>query len=387
MTKKKLITIAGSVILIAVVAGLVIPRVLGWNEEEVIAEVAPTVTVEKPQIRSIEQTSELIGTIEPDSIVYVTPLGSGEVTSINVQTGDVVTAGQLICVIDTKLVESSRISSETARVSYEEAKKNLDRYSVLYAAGDMAEADYQSLVDKVELARLQYENAKVAYNIQLESSQVTSPIAGRVESLDISVHDMVSTQTNLCVISGEGGKSVEFYVPERIVSGLSVGDNLTVEKDGTDKAATITEVNSMIDQASGLFKVKASIPDGNTLATGSSVKLNVVSSKAENVLSVPVDSIYYDGGDSFVYTYVNGTVKKVAVTVGIADDTYAEVKAGIAESDLIINTWTSELYDGSEVTLSDETEEKNQETQAQTADGQTEAETEGAAAETSVSAQ
>ena len=44
---------------------------------------------------------------------------------------------------------------ETARVSYEDAKSNLDRYSVLHAAGDMAEADFQKLADNVELARLQ----------------------------------------------------------------------------------------------------------------------------------------------------------------------------------------------------------------------------------------
>lgn len=384
MTKKKILTIAGSVALVAVIAGLVIPKVLGWNEEEIVAEVPPTVTVENPQIRTIELDSELIGTIEPDSIVYVTPLGSGEVTSVNVQTGDIVAAGQLLCVIDTKQVESSRIAADTARITYEDAKKNLDRYSVLYAAGDVAESDYQSLVDKVEMARLQYENAKVAYNIQLESSQVTAPIAGRIESLNISTHDMVSSQTNLCVISGEGGKSVEFYVSERIVNGLSVGESLKVEKNGVDKAATITEVNSMIDQTSGLFKVKASIPDGNTLATGTSVKLYVVSNKAENVLTVPVDSIYYDGGDSYVYTYADGAVKKVKVTEGLADDTYAEIKEGISESDQVINTWTSELYDGSEVTLSEETQ-TNQENQAE--DSQTEAETEGATAETSESVQ
>ncbi|MFR3730073.1 efflux RND transporter periplasmic adaptor subunit [Lacrimispora sp.] len=385
MTKKKIIKIAGSVIVIAVVAGLVVPRILGGNKEEIVAEVPPAVTVVKPENRTIELSSELIGTIEPDSIVYVTPLGSGEITSVNVQTGDMVTAGQLLCVIDTKQVESSRITAETARISYEEAKKNLDRYTVLYQAGDVAEADYQSLVDKVQLAKLQYDNAKIAYNIQLESSQVTAPIAGRVESFNVKVHDMVSPQTNLCVISGEGGKAVTFYVPERIVNGLKTGDSIRVEKNGTDRSATITEVSSMIDQASGLFKVKASVPDGNTLATGTSVKLYVISQRAENVLSVPVDSVYYEGGNPFVYTYVDGKLKKNAVTVGLADNNYTEIKEGIGADDQVVATWTSELYDGSVVTLTDETTDEKQAAEGTTSDAA--AETEGTLTETSGSAQ
>ncbi len=360
MTKKKIFIIVGAVVIVAAVAGLILPRVLKGKQEEIVAEVPPAVTVEKPETRTIELSNELIGTIEPDSIVHVTPLGAGEITSVGVKTGDLVSAGQLLCVIDTKQVESSRITSETARITYEDAKKNLDRYSVLYAAGDVAEADYQSLADKVEMARLQYENAKIAYKIQMESSQVTAPIAGRVESFNISVHDMVSPQTTLCVISGEGGKSLTFYVSERIVGGLKVGDSIRVEKNGTEHSAAITEVSTMIDQASGLFKVKASIPDGDTLATGTSVKLYVIAQRAENVLTVPVDSIYYEGGNPYIYTYADGSLKKNAVTVGLSDNEYSEIPSGITADDQVVTTWTSELYEGSKVTLAGGNEKESQ---------------------------
>lgn len=380
MTKKKVFIIAGAIVIIAALAGLIIPKVLGGNKEEFVADVPPVVTVENPQIRSIELTSDLIGTIEPSSIVHITPLGAGEVTAVNAQTGDMVTAGQLLCVIDTKQVESSRIMVETSRITYEDARKNLDRMTILYTAGDVAEADYQSLKDNVEMARLQYENAKIAYNIQMESSQVTAPIGGKIESLNISVHDMVSPQSVLCVISGEGGKAVTFYASERIVNGLKAGDSINVEKNGTGYEAAITEVNTMVDEASGLFKVKASIPEGDRLATGTSVKLTVISQKAADVLTVPVESVYYEGGDPFIYTYADGALKRNAVTVGLADVDYAEIQAGISAEDQVITTWTSELYDGSKVTLADVS---GVETQA--ADGASE--TEEAGAETSGSEQ
>ncbi|MEY8356020.1 efflux RND transporter periplasmic adaptor subunit [Lachnospiraceae bacterium 54-53] len=357
MTKKKIVIVSSTVLLSAVAAVFILTKFLSGNKEELVSEIPPAVTVEKPQTRTIELANELIGTIEPDSIVYITPLGSGEVTSVSIQAGDIVSAGQLLCVIDTKQVESSRITAETAKITYEDAKKNLDRYAVLYAAGDVAEADYQSLADKAEMARLQYENAKIAYNIQLESSQITAPITGHVESISVNVHDMVSPQTTICVISGEGGKAVTFYVTERIVSGLKAGDTITVEKSGTSHKATITEISTMLDKESGLFKVKASVPSGDTLATGTSVKLYVTYQKAENVLTVPVDSIYYQNGSSFIYTYKDGTLKQNPVTVGLADEQYIEVKDGIAAEEQVVSSWTSEIFDGSKVTLASETEE------------------------------
>lgn len=370
MSKKKVITIAVSVVLVAAAAALIVSNVAGGKKEETVAEVPPVVSAEHPELRSIVVNTELIGTIEPDSIVYVTPKGAGEIISVNAQTGDQVTAGQLLCEIDTKQVEAARLTMETARVSYEDAKSNLDRYSVLHAAGDMAEADFQKLADNVELARLQYESAKLGYNLQLESSRVTAPISGRVESYNVKVHDMVPQQSQICVIAGAGdGKAVTFYASERIVEGLKVGDALTVVKNGVDHAASITEVSSMVDPQSGLFKVKASVPDGAALATGTSVKLQVVSQRADNVLTVPVDAVYYEGGAPYIYTYGDGVLHKNAVTVGIADNSYIEVKEGINAGDQVVTTWTTEFYDGSKVTLSE-----NQTSEDVTPDAQTETE-------------
>jgi RND family efflux transporter MFP subunit len=352
MKKKRTLIVAGVVVITAALAGLVLPNVLG-SKDESVAEILPAVTLENPRIRSIELSEELIGTIEPDSMVYVTPLGSGEVTSVSVKTGDMVGSGQILCVIDTKQVELSRIAVETAKVNFEDARKQLERYSVLYASGDVAEADYQSLRDQVDIAKLQYENAKIEYDTQLKASEITAPITGRVESFDVSVHDMVSPQTTLGVISGEGEMAVTFYVTERIVSTLKPGDTITVEKNGTSHSAAITEVSTIVDKESGLFKAKASIPTGENLATGTSVKLYVTSQKAENVLTVPVDSVQYEGGSPFIYTYIDGILKQNPVTLGLKDEVYVEVHGEITEADQVVTSWTREMFDGSKaVTLS-----------------------------------
>ena len=141
------------------------------------------------------------------------------------------------------------------------------------------------------MAQLQYDSAKIAYDNQVEFSSITAPISGKVESVSVEVHDNVGTQNIICVISGEGAKQVNFSVTERVVAGLHVGDTVIISKNGTDYEGTISEVSTKIDDATGLFNVKASLAGADALATSSRVKLTVVSEKAENVLTIPTDAV------------------------------------------------------------------------------------------------
>lgn len=349
MKKKVFVWLAAGVVIVAAGAGIV-TRIIN-NRPELVVEKPPVVVTEQPENRTIKLENELIGKIEPDNIVYIMPKGSGEVMSVNVKTGDYVEAGQLLCVIDTKQVESARINMETARISMETANTDLARDQVLYASGDISRQAFQESQDNANLRRLQYENAQIAYNTQLESSNVTTPIAGKIESYNVEVHDMISPQTQVCVVSGEGSKAVTFYVTERIVVGINIDDEIKIEKNGSEYSAVVTEVSSMIDESTGLFKIKAAVETGDALPTGSSVKLYVTSEKAENVMTIPVDAVYYEGGDAFVYTYVEGKVQKNAVSEGLFDSEYIEISEGLNEDSQVIVSWSSELYEGSEVVL------------------------------------
>ena len=114
----------------------------------------------------------------------------------------------------------------------------------------------------------------------------------------------------------------------------------------------------MIDAATGLFKVKASVENGDALSTGSAVSLFVVSDRVDQAMSIPVDAVYYSGGDAYVYTYDDGTVHHIPVEVGIYDSERAEILSGIRSDDLVITTWSSELAEGAKVQLPGEAQAK-----------------------------
>ena len=347
---KKKVVIAGVVVAaIAVVAGLSLTRGKQTEEETLI----PVVNVESPKTGSIELYRSLVGKVEPSDVVYIYPKAAGEITDVFVKAGDMVQEGQPICKIDTKQVEAARLQMESAQQALGDANTNLARQQALFAAGDIASVAFEQAQTQAKNAQIAYDSAKLNYDYQVEFANVTAPISGKVETCNIEVHDNVASQVLLAVISGAGSKSITFSVPEKVVTELHVGDPISVDKNGTDYQGTINEVSSMIDDSTGLFKVKASVENGDALPTGSTTKLSVISDRADNVLTIPVDAVYYSGGDAYVYTYDNGTVHYVPVEVGLYDSEKAQILSGINASDEVITTWSSELYEGSQVQKAD----------------------------------
>ena len=328
--------------------------------------------------KTYELTSGLVGSVEPEDVVYVYPKTGGDITAVNVQAGDTVKAGQLLCVIDTKQVESAKSSLDSAQLALRQAQEELSRQQVLYAGGGISEQAYQQYQDQVQSAQIQYNNAKTNYDNQVSYSQVTAPISGTVELCDVKVYDTVNSGNLLCVISGEGAKVVSFSVTERIRGNLNPGDQIRVEKDGKEYTGIIYEVSTMTDSTTGLFPVKARIDESleeGTLPTGSSVKLYVVSQSADQVLSVPLDSVYYEGGNSYVYTYdsASSTLHKVQVETGLNDSDYIEIDSGLTTEDLVLTTWSSELNEGTKVRLKGSTETQAQNAQDPAASGTSDA--------------
>ena len=312
-----------------------------------------TVAAENPKSGTIERTTSTSGTVEASDVVYVYAKASGDITAVNVKAGDTVTKGQVLFTIDTEQVDTAKNSVDSAAVNLQKAQSDLARMQILYDGGDLSDQEYEQYTNAVKTAQLQYNSAKTSYDQQVGYSSVTAPISGKVESCSAEVYDRANMNGELCVISGEGEKKVTFYVTQRMLENLAVGDSLTVEKSGNTYNAVIDEINTMVDDSTGMFKVEAQLADtDNNAATGSTVKLTVTTGKAENVMTIPVDAVYYSGGKAYVYLYEDGKAKKASIEVGINDDDYVEVTDGLSTDDLVVSTWSNNLYEGADIQLS-----------------------------------
>ncbi len=341
-------------------AGIVVVGALGaavyfrMNQGEEVLEVIPdpSVRVEYPVKGTIELETGLTGTVTAEESVYVIAMGSGEALEVYAKVGDMVEKDQELFKIDNLQLDSAKIQLDSARVQLNTAQTNLNRMQVLYESGDISAQAYEQTVASVDGARLQVKAMQLAYDAQKDATVVKAPISGRLENFSVVEHNVVNAGM-VGMISSEGSKTVTFAVTERVQTGIKVGDPFTVEKNGLKYYGSITEVGTMVDMQTGLFTVKASLENAEGLANGSMVKLYVTAQKAEDVLTVPADCVYYDNGEAYVYTYdsESGTAEKTMVEDGLVDAEKIEIEAGLTYEDQVIVSWTRELYDGAAVVV------------------------------------
>ena len=345
--KMKLI-IGGVVVILA--GGLICARFLK-KEPVVEYESRPTVAVEQPEQGNIVLYTDVTGIVEPQSRASVMPKMGGEVLEVYFQAGDTVQAGQALIKIDSDALTSLQLQVDAAKVALDNANDNLSRTQALAADGFVSQQALEQAQNSAKSAQISYESAKHQYDLQVEYTTVTAPMDGVIESRNVEPHDHVSAQSVICEISGQNQLQVKFGVTEKTVKNMSLGDTLTVEKNGSSREGNITEIGSMVNSSTGLYDVKASLPQDGSLSNGTRVKITVVMDRADNVMTIPVDAVNYDAGVPFVYVYDNGIANKTEIETGIYDSEKMQVISGLNAGDQVITTWSNELVAGQEVLL------------------------------------
>ena len=377
----KLLRGLGAALLI-ILAVLIVKRIF-FSADKIESNPLSTVSVGHAEKADVSIESSLIGSVQPSDVYYVVPKVSGELTEIFVSVGDVVAEGDPICTIDnSKAVDAAKIQLDSAEVQLNTthealnlAKTNLDRMTALYQTGDISKQSleqtqnaYDQAQAAADAAGLQRDAARLQYDTQTEFSTVTAPVTGTVESTNMSINGLVSSAAQVCVISSKGEKKVVFNVTDRLLQAFKPGTLVTVTKQGSEYGASVTNVSTLPDAATGLYRIEAAFAEHNSIVNGSSVKLNFIAEEHRGVLTVDTDDISYDGGRTYVFTLSYndadeaapegstigegnraGTVHKTEVETGLSNNEKTEIISGIDADSLLITSWTSQLYEGAQV--------------------------------------
>lgn len=236
---------------------------------------------------------------------------------------------------------STAMSYDQAVRGKEIAQKNLDYYNNYTAPGTVATSEAA-----LRQAQVGVDSAK----LQLDYTRVTAPVSGTIESISVEKFGMAQAGNPVVVITNKDNMVVNFGVSERIMKTLREGQAVTVERNGNTYSGIISEIPLNMDMQSGLFIIKAVVnAGGGELISGTSVKVTTDTDQVKNALTIPVDAVYYDSSDAYVYVAENGVVRKVSVETGIFDSEKIEILSGLSAESVVVTSWSSELRDGLEV--------------------------------------
>lgn len=155
------------------------------EEEETMSEVIP-VQVQQPEAGSLTLKNEFVGTVSPEEAVYVISMVSAEVLSTNVSVGDVVSAGDVLCELDS---EAAQLQMASAQVQYESAAAGANAAQIGYEAAQyqyaMAQSQYESTVAQLDAQMWGQKNLQL-YQLQMQ-----------VDSVEAGINDIYEQQAKL----------------------------------------------------------------------------------------------------------------------------------------------------------------------------------------------
>ncbi|MBC8583999.1 efflux RND transporter periplasmic adaptor subunit [Youxingia wuxianensis] len=244
---------------------------------------------------------------------------------------------------DDATLRSYRTSYKNALASYNSALANYN----LVMEGSLE--DTQASVEaELKAADLSLEQSAAT----LEKYKVYAPISGVIETKSVTSYETATANTAAFTISNKDTMTVKFNASADAANALSIGDSITLSKGGNEYTATIIEIDTKADESTGLFPIKARVEENDgTLLTGVAVKVTAATQKAQDAMLIPIDLVYYEEGQPYVFTYSDGKAHRTDIETGMSNSETIVVTSGLTTDSQIITTWHPDLKDGATVKL------------------------------------
>lgn len=356
-------------------------RIVGWLAVGAIAAViilllntksgdepAPIiVTIERGQI---ENTVTATGTIQPGLWVDVGAQVSGQLQTLAVDVGDVVSEGDFLAEIDAS-VQANRVEASQAALQAEKAQRsartaavelaraNLRRQKDLIDKNLTSQIDLDGAVNQLAaaestLAELESRIVSMSASLasdeaQLAYSRIYAPMAGTVvvvATIAGQTLNAVQQVPTILRIADMTTMIVRADVSEADIGQVRVGmSTYFTTLGGRERTwhSTVDEIQPtpVIFNNVVFYPVLFSVPneDGVLLPEMTAQVFFVVES-VKDVLKVPVGALRYSDGRSDVATVSvvrdDGGQESRQVTLGITDRIYREVIDGLAEGEKVV---------------------------------------------------
>ena len=193
-----------------------------------------------------------------------------------------------------------------------------------------------------------------------EASPVESTITGTVTKLPGSIGDTVATSTSIATIGDLKKLQIEVYIPEKEITWIKTGLKGEAELSpypGIYIPVEITEVSPVIDSDSRTLEVKLAVDDKagkykfitEKMKAGMFASVRIFTRTAENVLTVPSDTVLTNEKGSFVYIAEAGNAEVKYIETGLKSGSRVEIISGLKESDPVIVRGQSLISIGSSI--------------------------------------
>ncbi|MCR5159633.1 MAG: efflux RND transporter periplasmic adaptor subunit [Prevotella sp.] len=337
-----------------------------WQQSQPVPIVYELVS---PEQRTLVKRTTVAGNMEARRQVAIKPQATGVISSLLVEPGDKVKAGDLIATVkiipDMAQLNEANNGVASARINLAEAQREFDRTQALFQDGVVSREEYEKMSTRLASAR---------ENVTAAESQVQVVTRGQSSrSGGVSVTDLRSTITGVVLsvpvkegasVSGtsafnEGSTVAKIadmtdiifhgYIDETEVAQLRVGTDIELHLGSMEDVTFPARLDyiapeGVMQNGAKMFELKATaiIPDSVTIRSGYSANASIVLGAVNDVLACDEKAISFEDGQPYVYVLTSSPddidhqqFERRAVTIGLSDGLSVELKSGVKKSDLL----------------------------------------------------
>lgn len=317
------------------------------------------VQTESVALAPVQQSSDFVATIKSRRSVILMPQVDGNLTEIQVKSGDHVRSGQLLMQIDPRrqqaMVDAQKSTENQKKALYDYNVIQIERQRKLFEAGVTSRDTLDQAEQSFNNTRADWQSAiatRKSLEEQLAYYQVKAPFDGVVGDIPVHLGDYVTSTTALTTVDENKDLEAYIYVPTERGSQVHMG--LPVQLlDGNDKVVETTSVDFLSPQVDSQLQgilLKAPVHStSDILRSAQLVKARVIWKTSPQPV-IPVLSVTRQGGQTFVFVAKKQqdghfAARQIAVTLGETVGNSYAVTAGLNEGDKVIVSGTQFLVD------------------------------------------
>ncbi len=315
------------------------------------------------QKRDLEITLQVFGAINYLDKVEVSSEIAGILKEVPVQSGDLVTKGQVVAVLDTDLLQVE-LKAKAAEKAQAEAQLHLAAWQYqaqrkVYRVGgislnDFEEAEAKYREKQAEVARYAAEMAQT--QTQIKKCTITAPVAAIVGQKNFNLGERTHVQSEKGIVTLMQIDEVygEAEVNERDLARLRVGLEATVYPDAfpdTSFRGKIARLEPVLKQESRTMIAKVRLANPQLLLKpGMFARMEIVLDKVPQVVAIPTAALRQAPDKSWqVFVIADEVAFLRKVAIGLNTPNWTEIKDGIQPGDAVVVEGAERLRDLSRV--------------------------------------
>lgn len=334
---------------------------------------APEVTVGGVIAKPLRDWEEFSGRLQAVDSVEIRPRVAGFIDSVQFTEGARVKKGQLLFRIDPRpfQAEVNRLSAELRRARSQSAlaASNHERGKRLVAQHMISQQDFDQLAttaststDDIGAAAAALETAR----LNLEFTEVRSPIDGRVSRALITAGNLVSNTSVLTTVVSDDPVYAYFDADEQTYlkfashAGSDDGTNGSrdsvfmglIDEEGYPHAGRLDFVDNQVDPQSGTIRGRAVFDNKDGRFTpGLFARIKLVGGDARQTILIDERAVGTDLGKKFVLALrADNTLEYRPVTLGASVDGLRVVSTGLDPADVVVINGLQHVKPGITVT-------------------------------------